>query len=661
MPEHEFQIYLSVLSRLMKLDEQQKAAIADELSDHLEERFEVLVRSGLDRDEAIRQALDEFGDASGLAVDLTRVSQKRIRRIIMRSGLATAVLLFIGLGWAFLFPPANVEVDTDFRLVAQDSSATQDTSTSSAQPPATGVRITLDGGSSDFDIPVLQNKASINFVDTPLTDVLTYISGEVDVPILLDVVALEEAGLLADEPINFVSLTDDEQEHDADVNKIRVDQALDLILSEFEMAWYVEDRILQVTTIEVCNERLINRSYDLAPFLKAGIEPGTLIEIIMQESSGLWEEVDGSGSNIFIIGNVITIRQTYDVHREVSKVLQAILKPGTPSYGTYHTEYVACQQALQKSVSVNFIETPLEDVIRFLSDATGTRIHLDVVGIEEAGLSIDEPVNLAINGRSLATTLRLILREPELTTSIRSGEIFITTIEEANENLHVVVYDVRVVQNEEQLTAALPALTSGSWEYMDGSGGTLSSTGNGLLVIRQTDQVHAEIVDILKILAARGTVPASPPPKRTLETRYYRVPSETAEDLMSALPATIAPETWQVIYPPEVAPDRNPLGVGTILKVAVGQKVVELPGPKKTPQNSTSKPAAGDEETDEEKPGPTPPPEVMLFSESVLIIKQTAAVHNEIDSFMQSLNLGAEAFGQKAAPNGGGLSGGGFF
>ena len=354
MPEHEFQIYLSVLSRLMKLNEQQKAAIADELSDHLEERFEELVRSGMDRDEAIRQALDEFGDASGLAVDLTRVSQKRIRRIIMRSGLATAALLFIGFGWTFLFPPANVELESKTRLVAQDSPATPNVSATSRKVPATSVKISLGQDSSDFDAPFLKNPIAVSFVETPLNEALQYISDEVDVLVLLDIVAVEEAGLLVDEPIEFSTATEDEN-HD-----MRVDQLLDLMLAPFEMSWYVDDGILQVTTIEVCNEILINRSYDLAPFLKAGIETGTLMEIVMQESSGLWETVDGSSdSYIFVIGNVLTIRQTHQCHRESSKLLEGLLNPDKPSYGTYHAEYMACQQALQKRVSVDFVDTPL--------------------------------------------------------------------------------------------------------------------------------------------------------------------------------------------------------------------------------------------------------------------------------------------------------------
>jgi hypothetical protein len=335
MPEHEFEIYLSVLSRLMKLDEQQKSAIADELSDHLEERFEELVRSGLDRDEAIRQALDEFGDASGLAVDLTRVSQKRIRRIIMRSGLATAALLFIGFGWAFLFPPANDAINAEPMLVAQDAAPNTVAAVDTPKVAQDRVDITLDADSSDFDAPFLKNQTTVNFADTPLTDVLEYLSGEQEFPILLNTIAVEEAGLLTDEPINFI------------VEGIRVDQVLDLILREFELTWFIEDGILRVTTIEVANEILINRSYDLAPFRAAGIAPGTLLEIVMQATDALWEEVDGSGGRISIVGDVMTIRQPYQVHRRLPELLNAIVSPNTPSQGIYQAEKIACLHALQ--------------------------------------------------------------------------------------------------------------------------------------------------------------------------------------------------------------------------------------------------------------------------------------------------------------------------
>jgi hypothetical protein len=245
-----------------------------------------------------------------------------------------------------------------------------------------------------------------------------------------------------------------------------------------------------------------------------------------------------------------------------------------------------------------------------------------------------------------------------LTTVIRAGELFITTIEVANERLHSVVYDARKIQDPSQLLEAVPALTSGLWEEVDGSGGTMSLTENGLLVVRQTEETHREIASVLETFVAKGTNQTPHRVRRTLETRLYRLPSETADDLLSALPSTTAPETWQGAGSKKTDDDSETLG--TIRKVSVGQKVIELTRPKSaTP--AAKKTATADAKKAEEKPAPTPPPETVVVSESVLIINQTAAVHNRIDDFLRSLGLDQSALGQKTAKLSGGMSGGGFF
>jgi hypothetical protein len=163
-----------------------------------------------------------------------------------------------------------------------------------------------------------------------------------------------------------------------------------------------------------------------------------------------------------------------------------------------------------------------------------------VVAIEEAGLLTDEPVSLIMDGQSLATTLRLMLAPFELTTVVRSGELFITTIGVANEMLHSVVYDVRKIQDSRELGNAVMFVTDGLWEVVDGSGGTLSVTESGLMIVRQTDSVHRQIANFLNLHNGRPAKPQSGIVKRKLETRFYRVPSETAEDLLTALPSSVA-------------------------------------------------------------------------------------------------------------------------
>ena len=69
MSEQEFESYLRLLGRLLRLSDEQREAIRHELEDHMAERLAELLERGYTRDEAVATALDEFGDAAALASD----------------------------------------------------------------------------------------------------------------------------------------------------------------------------------------------------------------------------------------------------------------------------------------------------------------------------------------------------------------------------------------------------------------------------------------------------------------------------------------------------------------------------------------------------------------------------------------------------------------
>src|SRR5688500_4437617 len=90
MAEHEFERFLEVLSKLLKLSSKETAAVADEICDHLEERYTELVALGISRDDAVKQALDEFDDAGEFAAKLNQLVRQRTRRRVMTGALTTA-------------------------------------------------------------------------------------------------------------------------------------------------------------------------------------------------------------------------------------------------------------------------------------------------------------------------------------------------------------------------------------------------------------------------------------------------------------------------------------------------------------------------------------------------------------------------------------------
>lgn len=531
--------------------------------------------------------------------------------------------------------------------------------------PSGQIRLPLDDNSSDIEAPFLKKRVAAEFVDLALSDVLQFISEVTDAPVLLDTLSIEEAGMLQDEPVNFSSfgggsrkrvreLLDAEIPMDQwdEVFLIRVDQLLDLSLVQLGLTWFVEEDIVHVTTREVERERYITKSFDLAPFRERGLNTDTLLRILHEGGSLRFHGMDGDEGAAFVVGDVLTVRQTWHVLREVLGELQSLLAPGIPHSGPYGNEVVQSLAALQSSVSVKFDDIPLIDAIEFLSLSTQTRLHLDRRAIHDSGLLIDEPVNLSLSGKSLKTTLRLLLDDLDLTTAIRSGEVVITTKDQKRWDAIAVSYDVSSLPDPKSFAEMLDAALPGVWRRRHGYGGTIQLFDGSLLFVQQTYQVQQSVSRLLRVHVdkARASKPRSERIQRIIRT--YRVPTETADDLLTTLPALIGVGTWKLDQSPDGPKD--PRAVGTIRKVAVGQKAVQLPGPKVQPKKKS------DGKSKESESAPAPRPEIMLVSESVLIIDQTNEMHKKIDEFLLSLGLGNSALGQKYDGRSG-LSGGGFF
>src|SRR5262249_41984553 len=93
MPDREFDLYLSLLSRFLRVSGAQRSEISHDVRDRRDERLEELAARGVPREEAIRRALEELGDAAELASHFTRIAHLKRRRLIMRWTFGTVTAL----------------------------------------------------------------------------------------------------------------------------------------------------------------------------------------------------------------------------------------------------------------------------------------------------------------------------------------------------------------------------------------------------------------------------------------------------------------------------------------------------------------------------------------------------------------------------------------
>jgi hypothetical protein len=382
MPEREFELYLSVLSRMLRLNEQQKNAISDELRDHMEERFEELVRSGMNRDDAIRQALDEFGDAAGLAVDFTNVSKKRIRRIVMRSTVAVASLAAVCAFFLTDVDPQQPGLPGLGQVVAQNTVTPDDASPdkpkedskAASEKPAASSRKPIDFVmAGEVVAPVFLNEPTTgNFVNVPLAEVVEFLSELHNVSILLDRTALGEDGIETDLPITlnvepFPSPDkSDQNENDAAASRVSdgtvvtLQQSLDWMTRAHGLEWYVEEGIIHITSLVGEEEREVSRSYFIRQFLVDGFTENSLIETIQEMTSGQWQSIDGGGGTLGLVGDVLTIRQNWQTHREIELLLSTLLNREKEAPVRYPAESLRLtRQIEQRLEEANFTELPL--------------------------------------------------------------------------------------------------------------------------------------------------------------------------------------------------------------------------------------------------------------------------------------------------------------
>ena len=137
-------------------------------------------------------------------------------------------------------------------------------------------------------------------------------------------------------------------------------------------------------------------------------------------------------------------------------------------------------EALNDSTTLEFIETPLQDVVDYLKDLHGIEIQIDHRALEDIGIGSDTPITRNLKGITLRSALRLMLKEMDLTYVVRDEVLLITTPEEAESELTTKVYPVAdLVLPISSGAGANPFSLGGGVQGQGGFGGGLGGGGAG--------------------------------------------------------------------------------------------------------------------------------------------------------------------------------------
>ena len=250
MSEHEFEQFLALFRGMLRLNPAQRDEIAAELMDHLQERLAELSDRGMPRDKAVKIALEEFGDAAGLAAQFVLVLSQQRRRRIMKWTASSVVVVMMLLFGAYAFWPANpVRGPLPVVAIAQEPAAGAAQNKTEPAKEAPAAPAPKPDTIQEIET-LLAQKQSANFDQIPLEDFLNAVGENAKVDFYLDKSALGVEGIAIDSPITL------------NLKSIRFDRLLDLVLTQAGLGWEVQDGYVLVTSKSKLEETLETRVYN---------------------------------------------------------------------------------------------------------------------------------------------------------------------------------------------------------------------------------------------------------------------------------------------------------------------------------------------------------------------------------------------------------------
>ena len=162
-----------------------------------------------------------------------------------------------------------------------------------------------------------------------------------------------------------------------------------------------------------------------------------------------------------------------------------------------------------KALGLEFQSAPLSEVVDFLRDEYDIEIQIDTKGLNNEGVSPDEPITTNLRNISLQSALNLMLEPLYLTYIVDNEVLLITSEDEALTRMETRAYPADVLGTNSYELAKLitETIAPDSWnrrgEEMPTGEGAISTALSDMLVIRQTYDVHREINELLSQLRQR--------------------------------------------------------------------------------------------------------------------------------------------------------------
>lgn len=284
---------------------------------------------------------------------------------------------------------------------------------------------------------------------------------------------------------------------------------------------YVENRGTLLVTSESSAAYMLETNFYRLPDLVDGdgpVDAEAMTYLILRNvARDSWGQPFGQGT-ITDVENGLWVRQTQAVHRELHSLYRQLdrfyahpggcdypAQPGAPA----SAQDLAISLRLEQPVNVDFVDKPLVDTLHELANCCRINIWLDEQSLSDEGISPDSPINDDIEEISLKAALHTMFLPWQLTFVVEHGVLVVTTPRIAEEKEIARIYDVRriIVGDDYDSICNLIGTTVAPDSWPASTGPVQIGVLPGMLVVSQTQSVHAEIAQLLFDIQRIRTTP----------------------------------------------------------------------------------------------------------------------------------------------------------
>lgn len=174
----------------------------------------------------------------------------------------------------------------------------------------------------------------------------------------------------------------------------------------------------------------------------------------------------------------------------------------TPIYGNQPPREAQIREILNQDTTLDFKDTPLKDLLKEIETSHQLQIRIDQRALDDIGVDSGTPINIKLKDITLGSALDLILDDLDLTYLVESEVLKITSVEEAETRLVLVIYPVNDLlpegpfDHKDMIHLMHTTVSPTSWDIVGGPGTIVGYRDS--IVASQTEQVHEEIYEFLQ-------------------------------------------------------------------------------------------------------------------------------------------------------------------